>query len=482
MSSIRNIPVDILYTIAQNVGSPRELVLVCKRWHDIVLFAPSLWTNIHIRLSGEPPLPGYLTTERIARAALRRAGPTTKLCLYLDIDDNISEHPDSTIAVVDMIKSRGYQFIRELTFGGYWDWCDDIPQESISPLFSRLVGEWDSLLCLHLGTLPSHIWGSTALLSFLDSAISTASALQSISISSSIPPLIGRKLARKRSLIDLDITSSRSGYATLRFSVWPNIKSLNISTTRSYHPFLEHQLDLRAIDPPSSAEDIVAFPLLTRAVFINHTLDFRFKLRLESLTDLVLRYVHIKAMGPHSVEMPLLRNLSVEMTGMVDSIVAPRLETLSIGPLLAQLPVTDYLSELFPGHSQQLDPVHLDLRPLYNGRVPWDGAVPLAAISCLRRVERISIGSPELVCGTKRCMYRMLKSVKDDDENSTKAMVMLPKWKEMDLEGDDVPDWLEDIVIARQVAGFPVQLNHTKDRCGEYWRRNFTAELGRYLG
>ena len=437
-------------------------MFVCKRWHDIVLSAPSLWTNIHIIFPKEPPLPGDPTPERMARAALRRAGPTTKLSLHLEIHET-SRNYDSAIAVINMISSRGNQFIRELTLDGSWfPPTFDIPQESISSLFSHFVGEWTSLLRLHLGSFPPRAsWDSTALLSFLDSIMSTASTLQYINISTDILPLIEKKLSRKRSLIYLDITRSLLSYETLRFSVWPHIKSLNIYATSRYHHYFENSLDLRATGPLSSAGDISAFPLLSHAVFINHTLDFRSSPRLESLTNLVLSCVHIKAIAPHSIEMPLLRTLSVDITRGLDCIIAPRLETLSIGPLPEGVDVTNYLSNLFTAHAQQLDPVHLDLRPIYQEKYVHiiDMTVPLASVYLLRRVERISIARLAVVRDVERWKYRMLQSVNTGDENPTKAMVMLPKWKEMDLGGEDVPDWLWSIIIARQVAGFPVQLN-----------------------
>jgi len=463
VTSIGNIPADILYTIAQYSNSPRDLVFICKRWRDIVLFAPPLWTNVHILFPKAPPLPGDPSPERIARAALRRAGPTTRLSLHLEIHELARNH-HSTTTVIDMVNLRGYQFIRQLTLdGGWFPPTFEVPQESISSLFTSLIGEWNSLLHLHLGVLPPHARGlGTVLLSFLHSVISTAPALQHINISSDILPLIEKELSRKRSLINLDITRSFLSYESLRFPMWPNIKSLKICTTSGYHTHIANPLDLRAINPPSSAAgDVSAFPSLTHAVFINHTLKFHSSLRLESLTDLVLSCVDVKAVAPHSVEMPLLRSLVAEIARGIDCIVAPRLETLSIGPLPELVDVTEYLSNLFAGDPQQLDPVHLDLRPLYkvHDLNLIDTTVPLASVYLLRRVERISIVRLAAVRATDRWKYRMLESVNIDDGTATRAMVMLPKWKEMDLGEGDVPDWLWNIIIARQVAGFPVQLN-----------------------
>jgi hypothetical protein len=45
-------------------------------------------------------------------------------------------------------------------------------------------------------------------------------------------------------------------------------------------------------------------------------------------------------------------------------------------------------------------------------------------------------------------------------------MVLLPPWKEMDLDEYDVPDWLWVLFNARQVAGFPVQFNLTGSSLG----------------
>jgi hypothetical protein len=476
MTSIGDIPADILYTIAQYADSPRDLVFVCKRWRDIVLFAPSLWTNIHITFPKAPPHPGHLHPERMARAALRRAGPTTKLSLHLEMHE-FSRNISYATAVVDMISERGYQFIRELRLDG--SWFPNYP-DSISSLFSRLVGEWNSLLHLHLGVFPPSQFDGV-LLSFLDSVISTAPALQHIGISANVLPLIEKKLSKKRSLITLEITRSFLSYEPFGFSVWPHIKSLKVCTTGGHQPPLVNRLDLRAINPPSSAEgDISAFPLLTHAVVIHHTLELRSSFRLKLLTDLVLSWVDFNATAPHSVELPLLRNLVVEKTREIDCIVAPMLETLSIGPLLEAVNVGHYLSDLFSGHPQQLDPVHLDLRPIsreqdlniiHTTMVPFGlrpicreqglntihtTTVPLASVYLLKRVERISISRLSVVRDPERWKYRMLESPNSD--TGGKQMIMLPKWKEMDL-GEDVPDWLWDIIIARQVAGFPVQLN-----------------------
>jgi hypothetical protein len=455
MTSIGDIPADILYTIAQYADSPRDLVLVCKRWRDIVLFAPSLWTNIHIAFPKVPPHPGDLHLERMARAALRRAGPTTKLSLHLEVHE-FSRNISYATAVVDMISERGYQFIRELRLDGSW-----FPNysDSISSLFSRLVGEWNSLLHLHLGVFPLSQFDSVL---FLDSVISTAPALQHIGISADVLPLIEKKLSKKRSLITLDITRAFLSYEPFRFSVWPHIKSLKVCTTSGYQPPIGNRLDLRAINAPSSAEgDISAFPLLTHAVVIHHTLELCSSLRLKLLTDLVLSWVDFNATAPHSVELPLLRNLVVEKTREIDCIVAPMLETLSIGPLLEAANVGHYLSDLFSGHPQQLDPVHLDLRPISREQdlnTIHTTTVPLASVYLLKRVERISISWLSVVRDPERWKYRMLESPNSD--TGGKQMIMLPKWKEMDL-GEDVPDWLWDIIIARQVAGFPVQLNQT---------------------
>lgn len=465
MTSIRDIPVDILYTIAQHLhaSSPRDLVFVCKRWHDIVLSAPSLWTDIDITFPWAPP-PADPTPERIAHAALRRAGPSTTISLHLEIHA-LSRTPDYATAVVDMIRARGYHLVRELTFG--FTPSISLPLDRLSSLFSHLVGEWRALARLHFGSLPPLTWESTGIASFLDSVISTAPALHSLHIATNLLPSIQKKLSRKRRLVSLDVARLLLPNETLRFSLWPNITSLNIYPIGHNHPFFDNLLDLRPIDPPSSGDgDISAFPLLTHAVFTNHTLYFSFGLRLESLTDLALRGVNIQRMGIHSIEMPLLRNLSLVLTFGGDYIIAPRLETLSIGPLPERVNIAAYLSRLFNGHSRQLDPVHLDLRPIYkeqDSRIA-DMTVPLASVHLLRRVERISIAHLAGVHSEDRWKYRMLESVYEDDENPTKAMVMLPKWKEMDLASDDVPDWLWNIIIAREVAGFPVQLNLTNER------------------
>lgn len=461
MTHIGDIPADILYTIAQYADSLRDLVFVCKRWRDIVLFAPSLWKNIHIKFPNAPPLPGDLNPEKMARAALRRAGPTTRLSLHLEMHE-ISRNIGLATAVVDMISSRGHQFIRELTLDGSWfPPTVNIPPESISSLFSHLVGEWKSLFHLHLGAFPRHAPRfDTAILPFLDSVISTAPALQYIGISPYLLSLIEKKLSRKRSLTTLDVIRSFLSYEPCRFSVWPHIKSLKICTIGAYQPPIRDRLDLRATDPPSSAEgDISAFPLLTHAVFTHHTLEFCSSLRLRFLTDLVLSWVDIKAMAPHSVEMPLLRSLVAEKTREIDCIIAPMLETLSIGPLPEPVNVGHDLSKLFSGHPQQLDPVHLDLRPIYQNFSTIDTTVPLASVYLLRRVERISISRLSVVRGPDRWKYRMLESMNIDEEKTTKYMIMLPKWKEMDLGEDDVPEWLWDVIIARQVAGSPVHLN-----------------------
>jgi len=463
MTSIGDIPADILYTIAQYADSLRDLVFVCKRWRDVILFAPSLWTNIHITFHKAASLPGGLGPERMARAALRRAGPTTKLSLHLEMYD-ISGNIGAATAVVDMISSRGYQFIRELTLDGSWFPPIGTLPESISSLFSHLAGEWDSLLHLHLGVFPPHYSHfDTALLPFLNSIISAAPALQYIGISADLLSLIEKRLSKKRSLTTLEITRSFLSYEPFGFSVWPYIKSLKICTTGSHEPPIGTCLDLRAIDPPRSADgDVSAFPLLTHAVFIHHTLDFFPGVRLKFLTHLVLRWVNIKVTAPHSVEMPLLRSLVAEKTCEIGCIVAPMLETLSIGPLPQLVNVGYYLSNLFSGHPQQLDPLHLDLRPIFRGQdlSILHVTVPFASVYLLRRVERISISRLSVVPGPDRWKYRMLESADTDDGKTIKRMVMLPKWKEMDL-GEDVPDWLWDITIARQVAGFPVQLNLT---------------------
>ena len=460
MTSIGDIPADILYTIAQFADSLRDLVFVCKRWRDIVLFAPSLWKNIHITFPKAPPLSSDLDPERMARAALRRAGPTTRLSLHLEMHE-ISRNIDSATAVVDMISSRGHQFIRELTLDGSWfPPTVDIPMESISSLFSHLVGEWKSLFYLHLGAFPRHARHlDTAVLPFLDSIISTAPALRYIGISPYLLSLIEKKLSRKPSLTTLDILRSFLSFEPYRFSLWPHIKSLKIRTIDAYQPPIRDRLDLRATDPLSSAEgDISAFPLLTHAVFTHHTLEFCSSLRWRFLTDLVLSWVSIEAMAPHSVEMPLLRSLVAEKTRQIYCIIAPMLETLSIGPLPEPVNVGHDLSILFSGHPQQLDPVHLDLRPIYQNFSTVDTTVPLASVYLLKRVERISISRLSVVRGPDRWKYRMLESMNIDEEKTTKYMIMLPKWKEMDL-GDDVPEWLWDVIIARQVAGFPVHLN-----------------------
>ena len=463
MTSIGDIPADILYTIAQYTDSLRNLVFVCKRWRDIVLFAPSLWKNIHIAFPKASLPLSNLHPERMARAALRRAGPTTRLSLHLEMYE-ISRNIDSATAVVEMISSRGHQFIRELTLIGNWfPSTPDTSPESISSLFSHLVGEWKSLLHLHLGAFPPHDTPfDTAILSFLDSIISTAPALQYVGISPYLLSLIENKLSKKRSLINLEVIRSFLSDEPFRFSVWPHIKSLKISAIGGHQPSIGDRLDLRAIDPPSTAEgDISAFPLLTHAVFIHHTLEFCSSLRLRFLTDLVLSNVDVKAIASHSVEMPLLRSLVAEKSRELDCIVAPMLETLSIGPLPEPVNVGYYLSKLFSGHAQQLDPVHLDLRPIYQSFSFVDTTVPFASVYLLRRVERISISRLSVVRGPDRWKYRMLESRNIDEENTSKHMLMLPKWKEMDLGEDDVPDWLWDVIIARQVAGSPMQLNLT---------------------
>lgn len=461
MRYISDIPADILYTIAQYVDSLRELVLVCKRWRNIILFAPSLWTNIHIKFpaaSKVSPCPGDLRPVRMARAALRRAGPTTKLSLHLEMHD-ISHNISFATAVVHMISSRGYQSIRELTLDGNWfPLAANIPPESISDLFSFLVGEWNSLLHLHLGVFPPTF--DKVLPPFLDSIISTAPALQHIGISTDLLPLVEKKLSTKRSLISLEVTRPVFSKEPLRFNVWPHIKSFKISTPSGHHYRTGSRLDLRAINPPSSAKgEISAFPLLTHASFVNHTLEFCSSLRLKLLTDLVLNRVKVNAPALHSVEMPLLRNLVAQKTREINCIVAPMLETLTIGPLPEPVNVGYYLSKWFSGDPLQLDPVHLDLRPIYSGSSFIDTTVPLASVYLLRRVERISISRLSVVRQPDRWKYRMLESVTDDDREATKHMVMLPKWKKMDLDGDGVPDWLWDIIIARKMAGSPIQLN-----------------------
>ena len=463
MTSIGDIPADILYTIAQYADSLRNLVFVCKRWRDIVLFAPSLWKNIHITFPKAPPLLGGPHPERMARAAFHRAGPTTRVSLHLEMHE-ITRNIDSATAVVEMISSRGHQFIRDLTLDGSWFPPPfEAPPESISPLFSHLVGEWKSLLHLHLGAFPPHYPPfDTVVLSFLDSIISTAPALQYIGISPYLLSMIQDKLSKKPSLITLDVIRSFLSDEPFRFSMWPHIKSLKICTTGGYQPTIRNHFDLRAIDPPSSAEgDISAFPLLTHAVFIYHTLDFCSSLRLRSLTDLVLSHVDVRVIALHPVEIPLLRSLVAERTRGLDRIIAPMLETLSIGPLPEPVNVGYYLSKLFSGHPQQLDPVHLDLSPIYQSFSLVDTTVPFASIYLLRRVERVSISRLSVVHGPDRWKYRMLESGKLDEEKASNQMVMLPKWKEMDLGEEDVPDWLWDVIIARQVAGFPVQLNLT---------------------
>ena len=461
MTSIGDIPADILYNIAQYVDSLRDLVLVCKRWRDIILFAPSLWTNIHIKFpaaSKASPCPGDLRPVRMARAALRRAGPTTRLSLHLEIHDifhNISFATD----VVHMISSRGYQSIRELTLDGNWfPLAVCIVPQKILDLSSFLVGEWNSLLHLHLGViLPLISSWDAVLLPVLDSIISTAPALQYIGISTDLLPLIEKKLSKKRSLITLEVIRPFFSKEPFRFHVWPHIRSFKISTPTDYHPHTENRLDLRAINPPTSAEgEVSAFPLLTHASFGNHTLELCSSLQLKLLTDLVLHQVEVNAPAPHSVEMPLLRSLVARKTCEIDCIVAPMLETLTIGPLLEPANVGYYLSGWFSGHPQQLDPVHLDLRPIDRGLSFIDTTVPLASVYLLKRVERISISRLSVVCQPDRWKYRVLAV---DDGKAIKQMVMLPKWKRMDLGGDDVPDWLWDIFIARRVAGSPVQLN-----------------------
>ena len=394
------------------------------------------------------------------RAALRRAGPTTKLFLHLEFYDIVRNY-DSATAILDMIGSRGHQFIRELTLDGNW-LPSTFNQELISSLFSRLEGEWKSLLHFTFDALPPHAHHfDTALSSFLNSMISAAPVLQYINIPAEILPWIERKLSKKHSLLHLDIARSPLFDETFRFSTWPNIKSLKI---RGYGSHIENStpLDLRAIDPAGSAHgDIFAFPLLTHGEFIGHTLEFHSNLRLGSLTDLVLSGVHVKAIASHSVEMPLLRRLVVENTRGINCIIAPILETLSIGQLCGPVDLAYYLSNLFSGDPHQLDPVHLDLRPIYreDDLNIVDMTVPLASVYLLRRLERISIARLAVVRGADRWKYRMLQSVNTDDG---KAMVMLPKWKVMDLGQNNVPDWLWDIIIARQVAGFPVQLNLTE--------------------
>jgi len=464
MTSISDIPADILYTIAQYAVSLRDLVFVCRRWCDIILFAPSLWTNIHITFPKALPLPSGPTPERTARAALRRAGSTTRLSLHLEMHE-ISRNIDSATAVVDMVCSRGHQFIRELKLDGRWfPLTNDITSESISSLFSCLVGEWKSLLHFHFEAPSAHAPRFNTVLYFLDSVISTAPALHYTSIPADILPLIEKKLSKKRSLTTLDITRSLISYEPFRFSMWPHIKSLKIRSHNGGHPPFGNRLDLRAIDPPSTAEgDIPAFPLLAHAMFVNHTLEFRSNLRLTSITDLVLSSVDINATAPYSIEVPLLRSLVAEKTRGLNCIVAPMLETLSIGPLPEAAKVERYLSELFSGHHQQIDPVHLDLRPIYREEDLYvvDTAIPLASVYNLRRVERISISRLAEVRGADRWKYRLLESAKIDTGKTTKVMVVLPKWKEMDLGQADVPDWLWDIIIARRVAGSPVQINHT---------------------
>ena len=462
MTSIGDIPADILYTIAQYADSLRNLVFVCKRWRDIVLFAPSLWKNIHIKFPKASPPSGDPHPEKTARAALRRAGPTTRLSLHLEMHD-ISRNIGSATAVIEMISSRGHQFIRELTLDGSWYPSTlRIPEEPIPALFSRLVGEWKSLLHLHLGGLPPHDLPDAVVLPFLDSIISTAPALQYVSISPYLLSMIQNKLSKKQSLITLDAIRSFISDEPFRFCLWPHIKSLKIRTIGGFQPPIGDRLDLRAIDPPSSAEgDISAFPLLTHAEFTHHTLEFGSILRWRFLTDLVLSYVDIRAIASHSVEMPLLRSLVAKKTRELDCIVAPMLETLSIGPLPEPVNVGYYLSKLFSGHHQQLDPVHLDLRPIYQSFSFVDTTVPFASIYLLRRVERISTSKLSVVRGPDRWKYRMLESGNVDEEKASNQMVMLPRWKEMDFSEGDVPDWLWDVIIARQVAGFPVQLNLT---------------------
>jgi hypothetical protein len=454
-----NVPADILYDIAQYAGPLPNLVLVCKRWADIILFSPFLWRDIHITFPRSVP-PSGPNPDQLARAALRRAGCTTGISLHLEIYE-LNRNLASLTVVLGVVKARGHQHIRRLKLSGIWSSFDSLLAESC--LFSSLAGEWTSLLHLEVAVLSLDSWRvKSAISPWLDCVLATAPELQHIRIPAYLVSLNEKRLSRKRTLINLDISRSPSYPEGPRFSVWQGITSLKSQATSGYNSPIGNNFDLRSTDPPSDAGPTLAFPSLTHAEFINHTLDFRCIHRLESLTDLVLRYVDIEANAPRSVEMPSLRNLVADRTHGIDSIIAPVLETLSIGPLRG-VDVAEYLSQVFSGHPQQLDPVHLDLRPVYTGR---DGnfiraTVPLASVSSLRRVERISIARLAMVQKKDLQKYRVFQSTDIDvtDGEGTKVMTVLPNWREIDLDEDDVPDWLLDIITARRASGFPVQLN-----------------------
>jgi hypothetical protein len=468
VGSFGTIPADILCTIAQYASTPlRNLVLVCKRWRAIVLFAPFLWTDIYIEFPSRKMPPGAPTPERLARAALRRAGRTTKLSLHLKNCD-LEKTVNSVTAVLGMIRTRGYQFIRKLTLEGLWDFTS-------SPKFvlPRLAGTWESLL--HLDLEASDI--DVADLSLLVNCIeTTAPALQHIRIKADVLHVVERKLSTKPSLTNLDISQSFINKRPHTFSVWRSIKSLTSHATGFHNSPTGNPIDLQAKGPASAVEgNVFAFPSLTRATFINHTLKFRSTPSLESLTDLVLSYVDIEAVAPRSVEIPSLRRLVADNTRGIDCIIAPMLENLSIGPLREPVgvSVTDYLSKLFSGHPQQLDPVHLDLRGIYTWYdMELDTTVPLISLYYLRRVERISVARLYRVHKSDQWRYWILLSAGIDiikDGLLNEAMVMLPKWKEMDLDEDNAPAWLSDIIAHRQVAGFPVKLNLAPPRVTKFF-------------
>jgi hypothetical protein len=452
MGPFSNIPADILYNIAQ-LASPiwplSNLVLVCKRWRDILLFAPLLWTDIYIEFPSSRP-PSAPSPERLASAALRRAGKTAKLCLHLN---NLDESMISVTTVLGMISARGYQFIRKLTLEGSWQ-----SRYGEKPVLPHLVGEWESLLHLNF---EANISSGTALSPLVDCLRATAPALRHISIKKNSLSAFEKKLSTKSSLVNLDIYHTYSYHHTPIFSVWRSIKSLKSQATTQHNSPVGNPLDLRAIDPAKG--DRLAFPSLNHGVFINHTLKFRSIPQLESLTDLVLIHVDIDAIATRSVEMPSLRRLVADNTRGIDCIIAPMLENLSVGPLREPVGVNvaSYLSKLFSGHTQQLDPVHLDLRAIYTwyDAATTDTTVPLISLFSLRRVERISIARLTEVRETDLCKYRKLQSANIEDGSTVKELALLPKWKELDLGEDDAPDWLCDIIAHRQVAEFPVKLN-----------------------
>jgi hypothetical protein len=463
MGPFSNIPADILYAIARHASPLHNLVLVCKRWRDILLFAPSLWANIYIEFP-EPrsTLPGALTPERLARATLRRSGRTASLSVHLK-KHNLNYDWDSVAAVVDMIRARGYRFIRRLTLDGSWGhWWQRPGSGKELSFFSHLVGEWKSLLYLDLALCDTIGW--TAEFSrFVDCITATAPALRHLSVSTEILLEFGRKLSSMQSLVNLDIRHWHRYERSYILPVWRSVKSLKSHTTIPYYSPIGNPFDLQRINTQTAEKgDIFIFPSLTHAEFINHTLDVRSTHILEFLTDLVLICVDITGMAPRSVEMPSLRRLVADHTRGIDCIIAPVLETLSIGPLRESVGVNvgDYLSKLFSGHPQQLDPVHLDLRPIYT----WDDmgisdtTVPLLSLSYLRRVERISITRLATVPESDQWVYRVLQSLDIEDGRTIKGMLVLPKWKEMNLGEDDAPDWLCGIIFHRHIAGFPVKL------------------------